>query len=240
MVCIKALNFTVVFIGALLFASSVVCAGDKTEIQENVIVVSATGEVEVKPDIVNINVGITTIEPKVDDCFAKNNDVMNSVKKALKKYGILDKDIQTANYSLMPQYDYQKPGKKIRGYRLQHTFSTVVKDIDKIGKVLTDVVDAGANDISRISFTTDKLEDAQMQAREKAVKTAEKKAAKLAESAGVKLGKVVRIEEVSGAGPMPIRKFEVQAMSARVSEPPIAPGELNVRIPVVVYFAIAD
>ncbi|MBP1706234.1 MAG: hypothetical protein H6Q36_1973, partial [Chloroflexi bacterium] len=73
--------------------------------------------------------------PKVKDARAVAAAQMNRVIAALKAAGIAEKDIQTANLSLQPVYDYSNSGAAPRlvGYRLTNTVAATVRDLDKVG-----------------------------------------------------------------------------------------------------------
>lgn len=207
--------------------------------QKSLIVVSAEGEVAFDPNMVIVHAGVTTNRLKVADCYEENNQAMNEISAVLKRRGFTKEDIKTTQFSLHPQYDYDKGKRKFKGYQLRHVFLLKIRDIEKTGEILDEVVEAGATDISNIVFTSDKLEQHESAAREKALKNAKEKAKTLAKSAGIKLGDVVRIEEISGEQ----RRFPVFEASARRvagTSPPIMPGELKARVAVTVYFLISE
>src|SRR5689334_3633125 len=81
-------------------------AADTTGTNEHVITVSGTGKVTVKPDVADVNLGVTTqantAKAARDDAATK----MNAIIAALKTLGIADEDIQTSNISINPVYDY--------------------------------------------------------------------------------------------------------------------------------------
>ena len=146
---------------------------------------------------------------------------------------------QKNQFSLHPQYDYVKGKREFKGYQLRHVFLVKIRDMDRTGEILDKTVEAGATDISNIMFTSDKLEQHESAAREKAIKDAEEKAKTLAKSAGVKRGDAVRIEEISGGQGRP-PAFQESTLRAAGTSPPIMPGELKVQVVVKVYFLIAE
>ncbi|HLL59947.1 MAG TPA: SIMPL domain-containing protein, partial [Allosphingosinicella sp.] len=64
--------------------------------------VVATGEVTRVPDIARINTGVTTVAPTATAAISQNAQRMASVRAALKRAGIADRDIQTSSLSLNP------------------------------------------------------------------------------------------------------------------------------------------
>lgn len=74
---------------------------------QNQITVSGVGKVYAKPDVAIISLGVTTQGATVADVTNKNTTQMNAVIEAIKKLGVVDKDIQTTNYNLTPNYQAQ-------------------------------------------------------------------------------------------------------------------------------------
>src|SRR5438309_6103435 len=81
--------------------------------------VSATGEVSRVPDVARIGAGVVTSAPTASAAMAANARQMGSVRAALKRAGIADRDIQTSALSLSPEYREETPNAapKIVGYR---------------------------------------------------------------------------------------------------------------------------
>src|SRR5688500_2264420 len=59
--------------------------------------VVATGEVSRVPDVARITAGVVTIAPTATAALAQNATQMASVRAALKRAGIADRDIQTSS-----------------------------------------------------------------------------------------------------------------------------------------------
>ncbi|MBC8104503.1 MAG: SIMPL domain-containing protein, partial [Cytophagales bacterium] len=72
----------------------------------NGIIVSGTGEVQVKPDIARVTLGVQNQGREASGVSQENAQKTDALIKAVKAAGVADKDIQTAGYSLYPQYDY--------------------------------------------------------------------------------------------------------------------------------------
>ena len=70
--------------------------------------VSATGEVSRVPDVAIISAGVMTRSAKATTAISQNAARMERVRAALKAAGIADRDIQTSNISLNPEYRYQE------------------------------------------------------------------------------------------------------------------------------------
>ena len=101
-------------------------------------------------------------------------------------------------------------------------------------------VNAGGNDvqIQGVSFTIDKPDDLQRQAREQAIADARDKADTLAKASGVSLGDAISISEGGGVQPVPATAAFDRAAGAAAPQTPIQPGELDVTVTVNVTWAI--
>ena len=198
--------------------------------------VSGSGSVVGEPDIATLNLGVSVEKASVEEAREVAASAMTEVTESLKAHNVAEKDIQTENFSIRPQYDYTDTGRVLRGYRVDNTVSVKVRELGS----LSDIIDAAAaagGDIVVVNAIQFMIEDStalQTQARALAVKNAEAKAQTLAEASGVTLGKPVTITEISlGAGP-PIAFAESAAFddSAR-SSTPIEAGELTVNVTIV-------
>jgi len=204
--------------------------------------VAGTGQVLVKPDVVRFNIGIETRAATVADAQKQSADGSQKLTDALKGAGIKPEDIQTANYSIYPDYitgPNQAP--KLNGYVVNNTLSVVVRDISKAGQVLDAGGAAGANQISNISFTLDNNADALKQARTAAMNDASAKAQQLAAAGKVSVGSVVQIvENTSSQPPAPFRSAPdaIAAPSAAASQ--IESGQYTVTVNVQVTYAIGQ
>jgi hypothetical protein len=168
---------------------------------ERTITVSATGTAEAAPDQARITSGVITEATSARDALTGNTDAMNKVIAALKAKGIEAKDIQTASFNVEPVMDYSKDGQPptLRGYRVSNQVVVLVRDLDKIGTVLDDLVSAGANQIQGLGFEVSKAETLKDEARKTAIANALRRAKLLAAAAGAEVGEVLQISEEASA-----------------------------------------
>jgi len=160
------------------------------------VTVSGEGKVYVKPDIATVGLGVTTTGLTTSDVISRNTTKMNVVIQAIKDSGVEDKDIQTTNYSLSPQYNYtEAAGRIFQGYTLEQNLQVKIRDFTKVGDVLQKAVVAGANLTSNLQFTIENPEQFKQEARAKAIEQAKNNAKNLAETSGIALGKIINIYE---------------------------------------------
>ena len=118
--------------------------------------------------------------------------------------------------------------------------SVKVRDLDAVGRVVDDAVEAGGDAlrVNSIAFTIDDPTELQAEARVKAMRDAKAKAEALAEEGGVKLGRPIIISE-SVFLPVKEERYFKGGVPEEASTP-IAPGTLEVRVTVYVTFEIEE
>ena len=197
--------------------------------------ISVTGEATISaaPDLAQIDGGVTNDAKTAREASEANNKAMGIVLLALKSAGITEKDFQTSQISLQPQYALSKNSPSpIIGFRASNRVTVTVRDVAKVGSVIDTLVTNGANEIGGISFMVAQPSKLLDEARPKAIADARRKADIYAQSAGVMLGAPLSISEESTSAPTPYRKMSVAAAA------PVAPGEETLRISVSVSYEI--
>ena len=158
--------------------------------------VTAEGKVATPPDIASMSFGVTTgrqgTAKGATDTIQRN---MAKILAAVKALGIEDKDIATESFYLSPEYDYTTGGQIPRGFQATQTLRVKVRDLDKVGDVLTAAMGAGANQAGGISFSVDNPDDMKARAREIAIVKAKAKAEVLAKNLGMSLGRMTGFSE---------------------------------------------
>ncbi len=164
--------------------------------------IAGEGKITALPDIATFNIGVLTEKKTVVDAQKENTDKMNKITAGLKKIGVAEKDIKTTNYNIYPQYDWIDGRQILRGYQLDQSIQVKVRKLDKLGEIMTQAGELGANNVSGLNFTIDDPEVLRQQAREQAIIQAKAKADTLAKIAGIKLGKLVSFTEFSPESPI--------------------------------------
>lgn len=201
---------------------------------------SAYGETKIAPDMATITLGVQTDAPTAAEALSQNAAKMNQVIAALKKGGIADRDIQTSNLSLNPQYVYQENlPPRLTGYQVSNQVTVRVRDLKRLGQAVDAVVGAGANNVGGISFGLSDPSAAENAARQDAVKALRAKAELYAAAAGYSVGRLVSLSENGGyAPPPPMPMVAMAAKAERFDSTPTAGGELSVRIDVNAVFEL--
>lgn len=135
------------------------------------------------------------------------------------------------------------PPQEIVGYSIHQSVSITVRDFEKIGTLLSGVVENGANSVSQLFFTLDDPTKPQNEARAEAIAKAQKKARDIARAGGFRLGRLLSISE--GGYPIPYQRFYgTEAAfgkggdSISPATPDIEPGSQDVIINVTLVYEI--
>lgn len=203
---------------------------------------SATGETKVAPDIATINLGVSTEAPTAAEALRANATRMTAVIAALKKGGIVDRDIRTSNLNINPKYVYeQNQPPRLTGYEVSNQVTVTVRDLTKLGGAVDATVSAGANSAGGVSFGLADSSAAEDAARLDAVKALNAKAELYARATGYHVVRLVTLSESGGYAPPPQPPYPMAAMTVKrmADSTPVSSGELNVKVEVNGVFEVA-
>ena len=236
---ILVVGVLVFFVGQMVYQSQIL-----DQQNANQITVTGSGKIYAKPDVAVISLGVTAEASTVAEVTKANTEKMNAVIAAVKALNVDEKDIQTTNYNLTPNYDIQpmvyssyypvKTTNKIIGYTLQQNIQVKIREnnFEKIGDILAKTTTAGANLVGDLQFTIDNPEKFRDQARAKAIAEAKTNASNLAKESGIKLGKLINVFE--GYNSYPVMYSSAKAMGAgadsAVPVPTIQPGQQEIDV----------
>jgi uncharacterized protein YggE len=227
--------------GFLLAACGPASVNLHTEAQppQRTITVSGTGLVTMTPDIAYINIGVHSQDASASAAVSANNTQAQAVMDVIKAAGVADKDIQTTNFSIYPQQQYDDKG-NLTGiiYMVDNTVYVTVRDLTKLGALLDDSVQAGANSINSISFDLADKTDALSQARAAAVEQAQKQANQLTTATGVELGDVQTISYYDSTPPIALQYARAEMAVGGGGSVPVQSGSLQISTTVTIVFEI--
>src|SRR5437764_11677003 len=188
--------------------------------------ISATGEVTRVPDIAIISAGVVSRSATATGALQDAADRMQRVLAALKRAGVEDRDVQTSNSSLNPEYRYvENQPPQLTGYTASNQLTIRFRDIRNSGKILDALVSQGANQINGPSLTIDKPEAALDEARARAVAAGRARAELYARSLGMRIVRVVSVSESGGYAAPPPMPMYARAEVAQAPDTNIVPGE---------------
>jgi len=184
------------------------------------------GEIRSAPDMAQVTAGVTTSATTAAQALAANTARMKTVFAALQKLGIPEKNIQTVNFSVSPQYaNGNNEAPRLTGYQVNNEVSVRLEDVSRLGGALDALVSAGANQMNSISFDIREPAPLLEKARAGAIADARLRAETYAKAAGVSLGPIQSISE-SGGEIRPLRMAAPMVFAAK--SVPVAAGEQSV------------
>jgi uncharacterized protein YggE len=204
--------------------------------RQHIITMSGHSETHGQPDTATLSAGVSVDAPTAAAALADANKNMQATLAVLKKLGVADKDIQTRNFSVQPQYangNGQAP--HVTGYQVSNQVEVRLAEIGKLGPALDALVAAGANQINEVNFSIHDPAALLAEARTEAVADARAKAETFAKAAGVSLGSILSINENGTGGLRPM--FSI-APTARIQTVPVALGEETVSADVAIAWEI--
>lgn len=201
------------------------------------ITVSGSGEAFANPDMADLELGVVSQAETAVAALQINSEAVAKLLSQLREFGIPDAHIHTQNISLNPQYQFQgKRSPQITGFEVKNRVAVKIKALDRLGKILSGLVAAGGNILSRVRLGVADPSPVLDEARRAALADAKHKAHIYANAAGVKLGRPVLIRE-DLAQPAPPRPLPERA-SVAAADVPVMPGETSFTVQLSVTFAI--
>ena len=203
----------------------------------NTVTASGAGTTQAVPDTAEMSFGVTTMSPNAKSALDDASRSAEQIASALKKQGIADEDIQTRDVSVYPQTVDQDGKQVITGYQASLSVQVKVRDIAKLGEVISAANAAGANTISGPTFSIGDPAPARAEAIDEAVADARKSAEAMAEAAGKSVGEVLSMSS-SDVGMVAEAMYSTADMAGAARDVPIEPGQLDISASVVVVFEL--
>lgn len=184
-------KFTSVLAAALL-VFSVAGTNLAAAAEPNTIAVSGMAEQEVAPDMAYIDVGINVRADDAETARTQEAQIASQIRRALLGLAITDNDLQNTSYYLYQEYKVDRNGVRTADkYVLDSSIKVTVKDLDKLSQVIDNVVEAGATNISNITYALSTQNIIQRQLLATAVENAHDKAAVVANAGSRILGNML-------------------------------------------------
>ncbi|MDR9852016.1 SIMPL domain-containing protein [Paenibacillus sp. VCA1] len=202
------------------------------DVQRNVVNVVGKGEISVKPDIAYLSIGVDTQAETAQSAQKANAEKIQKITDLLKNtWKIADKDIQSVSFYVQPNYVYNdKDGQKVKGYTAHHTLQVSYRDLSKVGKLLDDASNAGANNIDNVTFSVENRDQFEEQVIQKAMANADLKAGAIAKAAKRQLGMVLVVSQGDVGNPVVFTnaKLDSLATADAGNSTSVSPGEVKV------------
>ncbi|MFT3727760.1 MAG: SIMPL domain-containing protein [Terricaulis sp.] len=205
--------------------------------QGTLLTISAEGKVTGRPDMATINLGVTTEAQSAQAAMAANARQAAALIAALRRAGIAERDIQTANISVNPQQQYhENEPPVITGYQANNTVTAKIRNVDNTGRVIDAAVAAGGNTINGVFFSYQNP-DAQMDAaRRDAIANARHRADLYADALHMHVVRIVAVNE--GGSYSPPVPMPMVRMAAVQDATPVQVGEVDTTASINVTFEL--
>lgn len=204
------------------------------------ITVSGSGQAALTPDIAYVTIGVRTEGKDAAEAVSENSQQTQDVIQAIRDAGIAARDVRTTNFSIYPQQNFNNEGQPQEiTYVVENSVYVTVRDLDLIGSLLDEAVQAGANSIYGIQFDVADKAQALSGARTEAINNARSVAEEVAQAAGVELGDVqsINVYGSSAPGPMFAARGGV-AVAEAAMDVPVSAGDMILTVDVQVVYAI--
>ncbi|MFP3908258.1 MAG: SIMPL domain-containing protein [Archaeoglobaceae archaeon] len=242
---------SLILVVGLLLGSVIVSVANPSTAQQdqekiNELHVSGSGEVEVDPDQVIIELGVEVTEDTAQDAREKNAQQTNSVIRAIKAMGISEDQIETIRFSIyeenkdprVKEENGDQNEEKV-SYRAVNTIRIISNDTDMAAEIIDTAISSGANDVDRVSFTLQKAtrDQAREQAIKKAIEDARKEAQNVVQEMSLTLDQPVNIEVYSTGIPRLAMERADAGTGTGTTSTPIEPGKVTVTANINVIYA---
>lgn len=206
----------------------------------NTVTASGSGTVQAAPDEATMSFGVTKRSQNAKSLLSDTSKAAEKIVAALVKAGVAEKDIQTQNVSFYPQTNYDKGKAVVVGYEASINVNAKVRDLAKLGDIITAVNGAGADSINGPSFSLSEDSPFKTKAIDEAVADARKNAEAMAKAAGKSVGEVVSISDapLTQVQPYALKYESAASLDSAGAAVPISPGQLDVTSDLTVVFEL--
>jgi uncharacterized protein YggE len=237
------------FLRLVIAAAALACAASCAEKKEPVrtrLLVTGEADSKVPPDTAVVVLSVVTQSRSALDAQQQNARKSEAVINAVKAVAGANPEVETNDYSLNPQRDWQGSMPRIVGYEARNSVSVKTAALDNVGAIIDAATGAGANAVDSVNFILRESNEARGKALGDASRQAMQKAEAMAQAMG---GRIVRVVEQREGG-FPERPTELsqdetalrdsaglsnRSASANANSgyyatrTPVAAGSLNVR-----------
>ncbi|MBP9779826.1 SIMPL domain-containing protein [Candidatus Gracilibacteria bacterium] len=232
------IGFAIV-VGSWLVATNINHTSVITSEQSNNLSVSGDGKAFAKPDTFIVTVLAEEKSKNTKDGFALVNTKIAQIKKALLDNGIAEKDIQSNNISINPNYVYDNGKSTIDGFIASHGLTVKIRNLENVDTILSSVSTIANLQIQSTSYDIDDKTPLYKTARELAIAKARQKAEDMAKASGITLGRILSINESQGyAQPMSNQYYARAEMDSVAPGSGISAGELEISTTVSITYEI--
>ena len=215
--------------------------------------VAGVGIINIQPDEVLLQLGVTNQGSNATQVLTKNSQIMTTAISAIEAVpGVNSSDVQTQQFSFGPTYSYNQVNgtNTISGYQASNQIQVTLQgnETSQLDAVINAGFNAGANEIQSVGYTMSNSLQAQVkqEALQAAVADANGTASTLAQSEHVKITGIQSVVLVSEAYPPYFQNtynmVEATTMAAGAASinVPVSPGQGQYTLQVEVTYLIGQ
>lgn len=225
------MRYAAVWVAVTATICGSIAAAQTIQVDKNnrTIAITATDKATAEADIAVVTVGFQIYAPDAPAAYSQGSQLSNAIMDALKKVGVPDKAIQSAdqrlNYTDFPEGDKSTPAQRAqKQFTLSQSWQVTVPANDA-ASVLHNAVESGANNSGNIEWDLKDRDALQAKAAALALEHARAIAAHMAEGLNTHLGALIYASNQT-----PINRLlrtlytsEAEVSSGRPAPPPPAP-----------------
>ena len=234
----------VVVVGGLLYIAGQYVASQPQRIQQEAqanreISVTGTGRVETRPDTAWITLSVTTgTQATADGALLTLTTRFNAAVAAIKGEGVDKDDIKSTNLSINPVYDYSDGQRQLRGFEATESVGVKIRDLKKVGAVVTKATAEGVNQVGGIEFGVDDPVALENEAKVAAIDDAKAQAELLTKRLGTRLGQVKSFSVAGGSAEPSMPMLRDSAFAEEQAEIEMPSGTSEIVMTVYVVFEL--
>lgn len=186
---------------------------------------------EVLPSQAEISISVETSGLVLQNVADENKNVSARVYASLKALLSPQDTIKTTDYSVKPQYIYNKENKRIFDkYIVSNTVLLKTKKLDSIALLIDTAVSQGATNISNLQFSAQDYEIACNEALSELTKQAFSKAGTVASSINAKVSGIKSINTSCSQSDSqrPYYEYAAKTLSNYISSTPVESGKVKI------------
>lgn len=213
---------------------------------KRVISVSGEGSAQALPDMATVRFGIVVRDEDPEEARRINAETSKQAMNSIRELGIEESKLSLQTLRLQPVREYDSESRRHieRGFEATRELVVIVEDLDQLPKLISQLVQKGANRLNGITYGLKDQNRARDAALVQAVNRARQKAELMCATLGVRVGKVIEVQEQSMDVPRPVfmREASPQVMLAKSGTAPepdaYAAGEIEVKAVVRITFQL--
>jgi uncharacterized protein len=157
--------------------------------------VFGSSSVRAAPDWVLVQFNVSCLAQQPKEAIKRMRESAQKIIAFAAKQ--LEIELKASRMTMESTHTYSGNDRKLLGYTAKIGYMLTSKDLEAVESLLIGLVDAGANEISKVTYQTSHLKEKRAEARRNAVVAARDKATNYCAAAGIELGPVLHIEDVN-------------------------------------------